>query len=94
MNRSYNDFLFIQNWKRFSRLGTLTLLFWVAESIYFNLVEGWHWKATSEAEKRCDTIVGWMTGIAAFLLFNCLLQMCKTYLSWAMEDPTAENTEK
>lgn len=38
------------------KIGLVGLLFWLAETIAFLIIEGWHLKATSEAEIMFDTI--------------------------------------
>ncbi len=56
------------------RIGTniilVVVVFWIVETCIFLYLYGWHWKATTDVEKLCDSIVsvgsfiGW-----AFLLW-------------------------
>lgn len=34
----------------------IALSFWLVETVFFNIVYGWHYKAINEAEKLCDDI--------------------------------------
>lgn len=44
-----------------------TFLFWLAETLIFMLIEGWHYSATSDIEKRLDFISEIGFGIGFFL---------------------------
>lgn len=39
------------------RIAELAAFFWIAETITFLLIEGWHYRATHPVEQTCDTIV-------------------------------------
>ena len=44
-------------WKWMQRISFFTFCFWILETVFFLIVEGWHTKANSQAEKFCDSIV-------------------------------------
>lgn len=35
-----------------------TLIFWISETVFFLIKDGWHWKPISKAEVYCDFLVG------------------------------------
>ena len=39
---------------------------WIVETIVFQIIDGWHWKAISPAEKLVDNILGYVA-FAAFI---------------------------
>jgi phosphate starvation-inducible membrane PsiE len=46
----------------------MTLIFWIIETVFFLIRDGWHWYATCQAEKVCDFIVA--SGIVyAFIMY-------------------------
>lgn len=62
------------NWKRTSVIWTLCkvsysigLIFWIIETVYFLIADGWHWYAINNNEIICDNIVKWFCGIGAVL---------------------------
>lgn len=44
-------------WSLSGKLALFTVAFWIAETTYFIITEGWHIKATSQHEILCDKIV-------------------------------------
>ena len=71
----------IRIWAYTKRLSAWTILFWLLETIYFLIVEGWHWKATSKAEIVCDTIVNVAFNIVIILAIVVLVNVLNYLLS-------------
>lgn len=44
-------------WNVAKYVGLLTVSFWILETVFFLVLEGWHWTATNKYEERCDSIV-------------------------------------
>lgn len=55
-------------WTWAKGLSVCMLLFWLLETVYFLIVDGWHWKATSNAEIVCDIIVTVISNIVVILV--------------------------
>lgn len=53
-------------------LGGFLLGFWFVETIWFLILEGWHWKATSPNEIIADRIVSFMIFIWLILFIKSL----------------------
>lgn len=49
--------------------------FWLLETAYFIILEGWHWKATNPAELWADYVVESCFGGVLFSLGMCLLEL-------------------
>lgn len=65
----------------------LTALFWIAETAFFIIIEGWHETATNPIEKICDSVVS--------ILFNILsLILLGVTISWVFERIEEEHKEK
>ncbi len=57
-------------WKDSKIILNLTLLFWLLETLFFIIKDGFHWKAETKAEMICDSIVtyGFYTFLALFTM--------------------------
>jgi len=44
-------------WAVAKNCGAFTFSFWILETLFFLVTDGWHWKACNVYEERCDTIV-------------------------------------
>ena len=53
-------------------LAVAGILFWLAETVYFMLLEGWHWRATNPLEVWCDGVVNSCFGGVFFAMMLCL----------------------
>ena len=62
-------------------LAYLGMAFWLLETIFFLFVEGWHWKATSQAELICDKIVGYIMLLAYIFLIIAVIST----VQWAIK---------
>lgn len=72
-------------------LATVMLTFWIAETVVFLLIEGWHWKATSSAEIYCDLIVAIMCFVLEVLFILLALNTIESYINdKTPEDETSE----
>lgn len=59
-------------WKWMQIISFFTFCFWIFETVFFLIVEGWHTKANSQAEKICDSIVS-STFNLLFVVFALIL---------------------
>jgi len=69
--------------KKFNQLGlsaTIWLGYWIIETIYFLVVEGWHVKATSEAEIACDVIERILMLITVFMIGRVHWALMENYI--------------
>lgn len=67
--------------------GIAFIVFWQAETYYFIIRDGWHWKAITEAEKICDGIVSNLFTISFVFFFSILYDIVKLF---STEDDTQE----
>lgn len=44
-------------WAAAKYCGLFTVSFWVLETLFFLITDGWHWTACNIYEERCDSIV-------------------------------------
>jgi len=56
-----------------SLLFKIIAAFWIAETICFLFAEGWHFKASSAAEKYCDSLVSKWLHVWVYLFIALLL---------------------
>lgn len=60
--------------KKYFNLGNwileVTFVFWILETIIFLILQGWHLKATTHAEKICDLVAnaGFIVSFALFFV--------------------------
>jgi len=59
-------------WKWTQKISFITFCFWIFETVFFLIVEGWHTKANSKSEKICDSIVSFTFNIV-FIVFAVIL---------------------
>lgn len=45
-----------KKWMYCKRMAKFTFAFWLIETIIYQFIDGWHWKATSQGEIICDGI--------------------------------------
>jgi len=56
-------------------LAVVGILIWLAETVYFLLLEGWHWRATNPLEVWCDGVVNSCFGGVFFAMMMCLNEL-------------------
>lgn len=47
-------------------------IFWLLETAFFLVEQGWHWKATTIGERVCDTIVAVIWIKSGYFLVKCV----------------------
>lgn len=67
-------------WKYSKVYFNLGFLFWIAETIYFLIKHGWHWKAINEQEQICDNIASVFIMAGALLTAYVATVLLNTFL--------------
>lgn len=67
-----------------SRLAWLAILFWIIETAFFLIRDGWHWTATDPIEMICDSIVVIVFNIGCMMM---IVGIC----TWAWDQIMKEN---
>ena len=57
----------------------LFFIFWQAETWFFIIRDGWHWRAVTTEEKICDNIAGWILAIAFMFIFSVLYDIARMF---------------
>lgn len=68
-------------WKLAKIIGLTGTCLWIAETLYFLIVNGWHWKSTIEAEKLLDTIVFWFWFAAIIIMLSVMIDIIEYLLN-------------
>jgi hypothetical protein len=68
-------------WKWMQKISFITFCFWIFETVFFLIVEGLHIKANSQAEKVCDSIVGYTFNIMLIFFIVILVNVVESFLS-------------
>jgi hypothetical protein len=68
-------------WKWMQKISFITFCFWIFETVFFLIVEGWYTKANSQAEKVCDSIVGYTFNIMLIFFIVILVNVVESFLS-------------
>jgi hypothetical protein len=68
-------------WKWMQKISFITFCFWIFETVFFLIVEGWHIKANSQAEKVCDSIVSFTFNIMLIFFMVILVNVVESFLS-------------
>lgn len=50
----------------------ISCVIWIAETAYFLIRDGWHWKAACAEEKALDNLVSTLLAVAVFLYLRAL----------------------
>jgi hypothetical protein len=62
-------------WRLSKTIALYTSIFWLIETIFFLIKDGWHLKAINEWEKTCDTIVKHSFNIVFVLFFISVINV-------------------
>jgi len=65
--------------KAFTILSNVFLAFWLSETVFFLIRDGWHLKAASEEEAICDFISTGIAFSALGFLFSILIDVARSF---------------
>lgn len=71
----------VKIWKLFKKSTLAIVTFWLIETFYFLIRDGWHLKATDNIEIFCDKIVGIVININSILFFVVVISVIDYLLS-------------
>ena len=60
-------------------IGRIAVLFWITETVFFLIRDGWHWKAVSEMEELADLVVNILFAIVLILFVSGLVDIFKLF---------------
>lgn len=64
-----------KEWRICKNIMYAGVIFWLAETTFFLVKYGWHYKASMPNEILCDKIVGYILGVAYVIFFVVAFQM-------------------
>lgn len=59
------------------------IAFWLIETVFFILRDGWHWEASCDAEKLCDSGVELMATIGIVYLLLAISEIIEKYIKYS-----------
>lgn len=63
----------------------LSIIFWILETIFFLIIQGWHWDATTQVEKFCDKFVGYGIDIGVIFIFLAFMKTTEYVINFSKD---------
>ena len=69
-----------KQWIKLKLIALLTFLFWIIETIIFQIKYGWHWNTTQTDELVCDFVVKIGSLIITIMFLNVIIKIADNIL--------------